>query len=375
MTMTEKEAKQLYVHVPFCKRKCNYCDFCSSAATEADIDEYVALLEKEISLVDYDGRISTCYIGGGTPTLLGAKRLEKTVRAAERKFRFLPEEFSVEANPESLTESFLAAAKDLGVNRLSIGVQSLDDEVLKTMGRLHDVKQAERALTLAGKYFDNVNADLILGFSAMSESEVADTVKRLADLNVKHVSAYGLQVEQGTVLAKMIQNGLKLPDDDCISDIYDCFCDSLAQNGYLRYEISNFAKPGFECKHNLGYWRRNDYIGVGLSAHGFVNSVRSFNTSDMAVYRERLGSGRLPVAGSEKLTAEDEEFETIMLALRTVEGLDVENFEYKYKCNFKDKYKIPLKTTRAFTEFCGKRFRLTDDGFYVSNSIIAEFMI
>ena len=224
--MTEK-AKQLYIHVPFCKRKCNYCDFCSFPTSNEQKAAYVKALEKEISLVGYDGRISTCFIGGGTPSLLSPKELSDVVSACRKKFDFSPEEFTVEANPERLTKDFLLAAKDVGVNRISLGVQSFSDDNLKLMGRLHDSGQAISAVKLAKSVFENVSADLILGFPNTDEKQTESSVKRLSELGVTHVSAYGLQLEEGTKLFEMVKNGLVLPDDDRISDIYDCISDTL----------------------------------------------------------------------------------------------------------------------------------------------------
>ena len=371
--MTEK-AKQLYIHVPFCKRKCNYCDFCSFPTSNEQKAAYVKALEKEISLVGYDGRISTCFIGGGTPSLLSPKELSDVVSACRKKFDFSPEEFTVEANPESLTKDFLLAAKDAGVNRISLGVQSFSDDNLKLMGRLHDSRQAISAVKLAKSVFENVSADLILGFPNTDEKQAESSVKRLSELGVTHVSAYGLQLEEGTKLFEMVKNGLVLPDDDRISDIYDCISDTLEKFGYHRYEISNFAKSGFECKHNLGYWQQKEYVGVGLSAHGFEDGVRYFNTSDLKTYFRTLGENKLPTEGKTALSPSDAEFEAIMLALRTSDGLDARAFEDKYNCNFFEKYNIPIKKTEAFTEFSGGRFRLKKEGFYVSNQILLEFM-
>lgn len=372
--MTDK-AKQLYVHIPFCKRKCNYCDFCSFAASDGEKAAYVGALEKEISLVRYDGRISTCFIGGGTPSLLSPSELVGIVDAARRKFDFSPEEFTVEANPESLTNDFLLAAKDAGVTRISLGVQSFSDKSLRLMGRLHTSEQAIAALKLAKSVFENVSADLILGFPYDDVFQVSQSVKLLSDLGMTHVSAYGLQLEEGTKLFNMVKNGLVLPDDDRISDTYDCVFDTLTGLGYHRYEISNFAKPGFECKHNLGYWQRKEYVGVGLAAHGFEDGVRYFNTSDPTAYLAAVSENKLPFAGKSVLSAQDAEFEAIMLALRTEEGLDVSAFENKYNCSFFEKYNIPIKKTAAFSEYTNGRFRLKKDGFYISNGIILEFML
>ena len=306
--------------------------------------------------------------------MLEPKELSDVVSACRKKFDFSPEEFTVEANPESLTKDFLLAAKDAGVNRISLGVQSFSDDNLKLMGRLHDSRQAISAVKLAKSVFENVSADLILGFPNTDEKQAESSVKRLSELGVTHVSAYGLQLEEGTKLYEMVKNGLILPDDDRISDIYDCISDTSEKFGYHRYEISNFAKSGFECKHNLGYWQQKEYVGVGLSAHGFEDGVRYFNTSDIKTYFLTLGENRLPTEGKTALSPSDAEFEAIMLALRTTDGLDARAFEDKYNCNFFEKYNIPIKKTEAFTEFSGGRFRLKKEGFYVSNQILLEFM-
>ena len=307
----------IYIHIPFCKSKCAYCSFVSKCANADEIDRYFKALVEEIkNKKDLSLIIDTIYFGGGTPSLVPQKYIGEILSVVRKCFSVSKDaEISMESNPNSLTRQKLEAYLNFGINRLSIGVQSLDDESLKKLGRVHSARQAEEAIMLAKEVgFTNINADLLLGLEGKS---CHSHLLKLVSLGVTHISAYMLMIKSGTKLFDMVKKGSYKPasDDESIED-YEAVLKRLAKLGFERYEVSNFAKPGFMCRHNTNIWQGENYIGFGISAHGYIDGVR---------YENRAGGVRV-----NKLTKKQQRDERIMLELRLTEGLDLNVFEERF---------------------------------------------
>ena len=372
---------QLYLHIPFCKSKCAYCDFNSYACKdEALILHYLTALNHEISLAGKrfaKAKTDTVYIGGGTPSALDENKISSVFNALENAFDLsFVKEFSIECNPESITAEKLALYKKHGVNRISIGVQSLSDENLKVIGRLHDANTAIEKIKLAKEFFDNVSCDLIIGLPFDTVDGVREEVRALCPL-VEHISMYELSIEKGTRLERMIQNGkVTLPSDDDTQTLFDTAFDEAEKLGFKRYEVSNFAKNGKISLHNFGYWTREEYLGLGAGAHSLVKTIdgekrlesetRYANFSKLAEYCaavERKEDYKDIVRESvETLTEKDVKNETIMLGLRTHTGINKDLLG-----------KIDDRLSVFFEEQDGK-VRLTRDGVAVMNSILVEIL-
>ncbi len=319
--ISEKDIS-IYIHIPFCEHKCNYCAFNSFCGTEQEKDEYIDLLCKEIASRKVNACVKTIYIGGGTPSVLNEKQIEKVVGAIYENFKVEKyAEFTIEANPSSITESLLKKWRELGVNRLSVGVQSLSDKSLKKIGRLHNRKMALEKIALARKLFDNVSCDLIVGLQGESGKDLCRHARELLLLGVKHISCYLLEIYQNTPIFKMIEKGKYLPlnDDETIS-AFNKLANYLQDEGLERYEISNFAVPKFESKHNLNYWARGEYLGFGISAHSFLDGKRIENAGNLQDYA-------LGIQNVEILTEKEEDEERIMLGLRCCLGVNLKSLK------------------------------------------------
>lgn len=373
---------EIYVHIPFCKRKCAYCDFASYAGvTSAVRERYLAALAKEITLAGEafaDRRIDTVYIGGGTPSLLDVGETAALLDALDRSFPFFsPVEITTEVNPESVSADKLAAYAAAGINRISMGVQSLDDRNLVAAGRLHDASAALDALSLAGKYFDNLSCDFIIGLPFDTDASVRGELATAAEL-AKHVSVYELTLEEGTPLSASVARGeTVLPSDDLTAEFLEIATDVLAERGLHRYEVSNFARRGYESRHNLGYWTREEYIGLGAAAHSFfgesadtakAKGTRVASARRLSEYVEGTERAHdfhdLPRMYRETVEGEDAVREEIMLGLRTSAGVGRGLLEGRI-----------AERTAAFFEDAGEgRVRLNRRGLAVMNSVLAEIL-
>ncbi|MEA5014123.1 MAG: radical SAM family heme chaperone HemW [Candidatus Limiplasma sp.] len=341
----------LYLHIPFCKRKCFYCDFCSAAASRREMEEYCAALREEIRLQAKaygHARVNTVFIGGGTPSLLPASLMDGLLEELGRRFCIQKDaEFTMEANPGTLHGDWLTMAREHGVNRLSLGVQAAQEPLLGVLGRIHTFREAVEAVALAKEHgFSNLNVDVMFGLPGQSLRDYLETLARVAALEVPHISAYSLILEEGTPLADRIRAGeLAPPAEDEAAAMYESGRDWLEAHGYRQYEISNFAKPGYACKHNLGYWRGGWYLGMGVSGAGMLPGpdragergsgsqalyLRRENVADRAEYQQRLAQGELPLAQEHRISREEAMFEAMMLGLRTVAGVDPGDFESRF---------------------------------------------
>lgn len=357
----------LYVHIPFCKRRCLYCDFFSTTCLERR-KEYVAALLAEIRARKDEASepIRTIYIGGGTPSTLDAEDITRILHAINA-----PEaiEITMELNPGDAMKEYMHALRAAGINRLSIGVQSFQDDLLQAIGRRHNRLQAIQAIQMAQEAgFDNLSIDLMYALPGQAMEQWKADIRTVLNLNVQHISSYGLMYEEGTALTKMRDQGQLMPiDEETENAMYDYLCEQLQQAGFVHYEVSNFALPGYEAKHNSAYWDHTPYIGVGAGAHSFVPPVRSWNPSDLDAYITGITAQNLQ-RESETLTDEDLYNERIMLGLRTNRGIAE---PIPVQCR--------SKVDRLIAEHLLSRrdgqIVATQQGLHILNRIIEELMI
>ena len=329
---SDERALGLYVHVPFCRSKCRYCDFCSRPPAPGDMDRFVRALKAEIRLRASDRPVRTLYIGGGTPSFLGIAPLSAILQALRRAFRLqLDCEITVEANPCDLTSDWLAALRAAGVNRLSVGAQGLRDEDLQFLGRTHTVADAVAAVQRArAAGFDNLGTDLIVGLPGHTPRITSEILTQaVAAFAPEHLSCYQLTCAPGTALHDDVKRGkARMPDADMESAIFMATHQTCKRLGYEGYEVSNFSRmKAFRSRHNSAYWTHRDYLGFGPSAHSFLNPVRSWNTTSFIEYCAPLERGELPRAGQERLTDAQRATEIILLGLRTCDGFSLEELQ------------------------------------------------
>lgn len=366
----------LYIHVPFCLSKCPYCDFYSIERDDSLIDEFAEALLLEINLLartKWKDRVyNTIFFGGGTPPLLGDRYIAEILQAIRRTFNISPRaEISLEANPESLSLELLQALKSSGVNRISIGAQSFDNSLLQTLGRIHTAETALKSIDQAGEAgFENISIDLIFGIPGQTIATWRESLKLAAGKKPAHISAYGLTIEKGTPYDKMVQKGeLTLPADDVQAEMYQVLNEMLTAEGYRRYEVSNFARPGSECQHNYKYWRDDKYIGLGPSAHSYDGDSRTANHKNLEKYLASIKKGKPPVNFKEKLTDRQRAEERLLLGLRIAEGIDInlirEVLNNKALGDFQEQGYIEKKLNNIM---------LTDKGFLVADEIIVKLL-
>lgn len=369
-------AAGIYVHIPFCRSKCAYCDFVSICEGEEKQRLYVDALLREINTGRkiYDGVADTLYIGGGTPSCLYEGAVESIVKALKDSFDLRLREFTVECNPDTFTEAKAEELKAAGVTRISLGVQSLDDAVLKKAGRRHDAATAEYAVRLAVKSGFDVSADLMLGLEGQSADDVKAFVGFVSAEGVKHVSAYMLKVESGTPLARAVADGLVLPSDDDCAELYDVAVKALGEEGFSRYETSNFCKDGKKCLHNLKYWTLCDYLAFGVSAHGKTGALRYYNADDVDDYIRSVAAGTHEYMTEEVLTRDEEPKEYLMLGLRLEDGVDVREIEKRYRTDFGSRFADGLAKAKKYVDYDGSRLKIKPGYALVANSVINMFI-
>ena len=366
----------IYIHIPFCRSKCAYCDFCSVTGWDDKLlDRYCKALETQME--EYFALqhpvVDTVYFGGGTPSVLGGRRLARLLDSLRSKVRLLSgAEITVEVNPESCDAALFKALKRAGVNRISMGVQSADDGELRRIGRIHTFAQAAQAVELCRQHCtDNISLDIIYALPGQTLEKYLDSLDKLISLSPKHISAYALKVEEGTPLWR---ENPELPDEDTQADMYLETVRRLEQAGWQQYEISNFAKPGFHSRHNSRYWDLSPYLGLGCAAHSWYGGQRFQFTASIPDYVEGV-LGRRPILEEQDELAEgDRHGEYVMLRLRTCAGIDPLEFRRRFNRDFAP-YAARLEKYRAagYTECLPDgRWRLTPTGFLVSNPIIAD---
>ncbi len=372
----------LYIHIPFCERKCYYCDFTSFPRKGRDIVKYIEFLIKELSLYKdklSDYKLETIFIGGGTPSVINEKYIKDILDYIYSNYNIGElKEITIEVNPGTITMDKALVYKSIGINRVSIGSQSLNDKMLRMLGRIHnytDIKNSIDILRMAG--FDNINVDLIFGLPEQDLDDVDDTLKRIIEFDVEHISYYSLILEEGTLMNEWNKKGLiSLPNEDLERQMYHHIVDYLKENNYIHYEISNFSKPGFSCKHNLTYWKIKPYLGVGLNSHSNLFSKRFWNTSDFNEYYEKLCINQLPVEGEEEIDREMEIAEYSIMGLRLTEGILKEEFYNRFNESLYNIYEdiIHKHINNGLLLDDGKSVRLTDKGLDLANLVEVDFM-
>lgn len=372
----------LYIHVPFCRRKCHYCDF-ASVPLEADlVKRYLGALkreaERELASWPAGWEVPSIYIGGGTPTALEPEDLEAVLAVAALFPRAPGAEWTVEANPGTLDRAKLALLAAAGVNRLSLGVQSFDDDLLSFLGRVHTAREAEEAWDMARSAgFSNLNLDLIYAIPGQTLGAWRRTLKRAVSLQPEHLSAYSLSIEPGTEFGRRAEAGsLKPVAEELDLSMYRAAQELLGEAGLKQYEISNFARPGFECRHNLVYWRNEPYLGLGPAATSYLSGVRRTNREDVGEYVRALTAGEDPTAAREVATLELGMAETVILGLRLTEGIAWERFYGRFGRDLRDVFADPIRrlTRAGLVEADAQGLRLTPRGLPVANRVFQEFL-
>lgn len=374
----------VYVHVPFCKRKCLYCDFPSAPGTPDEIAYYFRVLQKEIrsfEALDSLHTVGTVFFGGGTPSLVNPMYIDQVLSLLRTQYHFEKDtEITLEANPGTLTKESLSAYRGMGINRLSIGLQSVHEDELTILGRIHsyeDFRKNYEAAREAG--FANINIDLMSGLPRQTMEKWQKTLQTVADLEPEHISAYSLIIEEGTPFAATWgtrQGRVYLPGEETDRAMYRYTKEFLAERGYTRYEISNYARPGRECRHNLVYWTGGEYIGFGLSAASYVDNKRFQNPADKTEYWNYSRSAYASFKAARPLSLKEREEEYMFLGLRTARGVSREEFKKRFGESFPGVYEKKLLDycQSGFMEKSEDRIRLTDKGIDVSNVIMADFL-
>jgi oxygen-independent coproporphyrinogen-3 oxidase len=378
----------LYIHIPFCLARCHYCDFNTYAGLQDLYEPYVTALGEEIRRAgDARDRPPACtiFIGGGTPTVLSPDLLARILDVCREVFEVAPAaEITSEANPGTVDRARFAALRELGVNRISMGVQSFDDDELRWLGRIHTAAEVEAAFgTARAVGFNNINLDLIFGLPGQKPAIWARTLAHAIALGPEHLSLYSLTVEHGTRLAGQVERGLTpAPDDDLAAELYLYACKTLAAHGYVQYEISNFAHSlnchsPFVCRHNLTYWRHEPYLGFGAGAHSFDGRRRWWNVRTVPAYVRRLAAGRSPEAGGEAIDRRLAMGEVMMLGLRLVaEGVTDARFRERFGVGLDEAFgaEIAGLVARGLLKRLPDRVRLTPQGKLLGNQVFAEFL-
>ncbi|MBL7960757.1 radical SAM family heme chaperone HemW [bacterium] len=370
----------LYIHIPFCERVCIYCDFYVTTARKY-MDGFTQAMTKEITLYAQrypDAKLRTVYFGGGTPSYLPAENLTTIMNQLRSSFNIVQNaEITLEANPNNLSYEKLKSLRDIGINRLSIGVQSFKEEDLKFLTRNHNLKQARESITYArAAGFDNISIDLIFGLPEQTLSTWEQNITEALAFSPEHISVYNLTVEERTHLSKMVQQKkVDLQDEQIELEMFLKTIQLLMQAGYEHYEISNYGKSGFHSRHNSSYWQGSSYLGLGPSAHSFHDQRRWWNVRDIKKYIEILETGNtLPVDVMEALNVQQQCTEYIFLNLRKKEGLDIGEIEKIGGLIFFDTFKNPLEKCKEFIIGENGRVRLSDKGFFLYNKICEEFV-
>lgn len=383
----------IYVHIPFCKQKCRYCDFKSYAGKEELVEKYIKWVKYELSEVgdgnrlDYENNlddlavINTVYIGGGTPSFIDSKYIVEIIDTIKKHYTLIERpEITIEVNPGTITKEMLEDYIDCGINRISIGLQSNHEKLLQELGRIHTYKDFENTYQLARDIgFKNINVDLMIGLPNQTLEDVNLTLDKIISYDPEHISVYSLIVEEGTPLCNDIENkNLILPDDETERKMYWNVKNRLQESGYMHYEISNFAKPGFESKHNLDCWNQKEYIGIGASAHSYTNGVRFSNVDTIEEYIKNFEIEKEEdnLIFHEKQNKVSMMKEYMMLGLRKIEGIQIQAFKNKFGENpiFLYRKELEKLVNNELIEIDGDYIKLTNKGIDLANLVWEEFV-
>ena len=367
----------LYIHIPFCIRKCAYCDFASFSGVGSDVRaRYIDRLCREIESYKVNKRVGvdTVFFGGGTPSLLDPDELSRILSTVRSTFDLTPDaEITMEMNPGTLSEEKVRAYASLGVNRASIGCQSFNENELKILGRIHNSSLIYDAVSIVRSAgITNISLDLMYGIPEQTKDSFAHTLREALSLEPSHLSVYGLILEEGTPFYDA-REGLLLPGEDEECDMYSLASKILGEKGFLHYEISNYARPGLECRHNLKYWRDEEYIGVGLAAYSYYGKKRFGNTAKLDEY---ISAGYVEYRYGESITENDEAFEYVMMRLRLAEGFSLSDYRARFGVDFTKGREDLIERYRAlgYLDTSEDRIRLTECGFYISNTILSDLL-
>ena len=373
----------IYIHIPFCKQKCFYCDFCSFANKNEMQEKYVEAVINEIKNITHKEKytVTTIYFGGGTPSILYPKYIKNILQEIESSFEILDDaEITIEINPGTVNEEKLKKYKEYGINRLSIGLQSANDKILKKIGRIHDYKQFEETFFYARKCgFKNINVDLMIGLPTQTIEDVKQTLEKIIQKNPEHISVYSLIIEEGTIIEKLInENKLQLPDEETERIMYWTVVNELKENGYNQYEISNFSKKTHESKHNTNCWKQKQYIGLGTSAHSYLNKKRYSNTNNIEEYIKNIQENNISknITIHEEQTEESTMNEYMLLGLRMIQGININEFKQKFKTDPTIKYKKILEKLQKenLIQITKTSIKLTKQGIDFGNIVWEEFI-
>jgi oxygen-independent coproporphyrinogen-3 oxidase len=371
----------IYIHIPFCDHKCIYCDF-YSIITSDNISSYKTALLQEINyyadLHAKNRNITSIYFGGGTPSLMDPGYLNEIITHIKNKFSVHPSaEITMETNPGTVSRNKLKEFHDAGINRISIGIQSFNENELKFLTRIHDKETAIRTVYDAAETgFNNISVDLIFNLPGQTKEIWSDNLNTALSLPVQHVSAYSLILERGTILNKMVLDGkVNIQDEDYDAELYEMTIDFMTANGFEQYEVSNFAKPGYECIHNNAYWRYQDYLSFGTSAHSFVDGKRWWNYSSLKLYNAQIETKGFAEANHEFISSEESINEYTMLALRSY-GLDIQDFKKRFgdEWHTNNSAYLQLLENNGMIFKNGNLLKLTKHGYAVCDEIIAKFV-
>lgn len=370
----------IYIHIPFCIKKCEYCDFVSYCNKEKYVPQYINALKKEIkNNINKEYKITTIYIGGGTPSSIEEKYIADIIETIklnmndENLKEFKNVEVTIEVNPGTVTEKKLETYKEIGINRLSIGLQETHDELLKSIGRIHTYEEFLKTYNLARKIgFNNINVDLMIALPNQTIQDIKENLEKIIKLNPEHISVYSLILEEGTPFYnKYNENKIRLPDEELERNMYWYVKNTLENNGYIHYEISNFSKKGFESKHNMNCWNQEEYLGFGVAAHSYNNKIRYSNTNSIEEYIK--GSNKII---HEKQTLEDMQKEYMLLGLRKIEGINIQKFKNKFAQNpiFIFKEQLSKLVDEELIIVDGNEIKLTNKGLDLANIVWEEFV-
>lgn len=370
----------IYIHIPFCIKKCEYCDFVSYCNKKEYVPQYINALKKEIkNNINKEYKITTIYIGGGTPSSIEENYIADIIEIIKLNMNdedlknFENIEVTIEVNPGTVNKEKLQVYKKIGINRLSIGLQETHNELLKSIGRIHTYEEFIKTYNLARKIgFNNINVDLMIALPNQTIQDIKENLEKITKLNPEHISVYSLILEEGTPLYnKYNENKIKLPDEDLERNMYWYVKNTLENNGYVHYEISNFSKKGFESKHNMNCWNQEEYLGFGVAAHSYNNKVRYSNTNSIEEYIK--GSNKII---HEEQTLEDMQKEYMLLGLRKIEGINIQKFKNKFAQNpiFIFKEQLNKLVDEELIIVDGNEIKLTNKGLDLANIVWEEFV-
>ncbi len=376
----------IYIHIPFCKQKCYYCDFISYANKEEKVKEYIESLQKEIELEsdrykNEEYEITTIYIGGGTPSFIDALYIERIINTIKQNYKLHENpEITIEVNPGTINEEKIRKYKDIGINRISIGLQTTKDNLLKQIGRIHTYEEFLNCYQIVQKVgVDNINVDLMLGLPNQTLEDLKESLREVINLKPNHISLYSLILEENTVLEKQVsENELELPSEDKERKMYWETKKILEQNGYIHYEISNFSKKGYESKHNLNCWNQKEYLGFGVAAHSYIKNKRYCNTNNIEEYIKNVQNGKIL---SNRTICEiqnkiEEQKEYMLLGLRKIQGIDIQEFKNKFIDNpiYIFHKELEKLVKEELIEVDLNQIKLTSKGLDFANLVWEEFV-